>query len=206
MLMVTSALQGEGKSTTTANLAVALARAGKHVLLLDFDLRRPTIAQFFGLEDKAGVSDVVLGRVTLDQATAKIDVGGGEGLLEVLPAGTTPPDAGEFVGTGAVAELLSYVRHRADVVLIDAPPLLNLGDAITLSGKVDGLVLVTRLSMLRRPILNELARVVAGLPSQPLGYVLTAAGEEDGADHGYDDGAYYYQHAYGRGAPAPTGP
>ena len=209
-IMFTSAQRDEGKSTTVANLAVALARAGRRVILVDLDLRAPSLSGFFFLDDRSGLTDVVLGRLKLADALAPVPLvqasspeshasrnGTIKGVLEVLPVGTLPPNPAEFAGSHLLAQLLSELERRADVVLIDAAPLLNLSDAMTLSSRVDALVVVSRLSLVRRPVLQELHRVLAAAPVTKLGVVLT--GTETSASYGYGG----YGHAYG---PEPTAP
>lgn len=199
LIMVSSAIEAEGKSTTFANLAVAMARAGKHVILADLDLRRPYIHHFFGLEVLPGVTDVVLGRVSLDEALSDVPITGEDanagshatmplGRLEVLPCGSRPPNIGEFVGTDALGELLSSLRDRADVVFVDAPPMLQVGDAMTLSAKVDAMMLVVKLDSARRPTLKELQRLLDVSPAAKLGYVLTGTSPDQGY---YGAGNYY---------------
>jgi tyrosine-protein kinase len=218
-IMVTSAVEQEGKSTTVANLAVSLARSGQTVALVDLDLRRPWLHRFFDL-DGPGVTEVALGHVPLEQALVPIAVtdssrkgvgkrgngsgngsGSIRGLLLVLPAGPIPPDPGEFVGTDALEEILAALRKKADVVLVDAPPVLQVGDALTLSAKVDGVIVVTRMNVVRRHMLGELARLLNQSPAQKLGFVVTAAQEEAHSGYGYG-----YEHArYGYGTrPAAT--
>ena len=220
-LMITSAVEQEGKSTTIANLAVALARAGQRVALVDLDLRRPFLARFFDLKGP-GVTQVALGHATLDEALVQIAItdsprggtdhrngqvkangngngtGAVAGVLEVLPAGPLPPDPGEFVATHALAEILGELRERADIVLVDAPPALRVGDAMTLSSKVDGIVVVTRMKIVRRHMLAELARQLASVPTPVLGFVVTdAAGEDSSYGYGYGSGyGGYYARSY----------
>ena len=228
-IMVTSAVEQEGKSTTIANLAIAMARAGRRVVLVDLDLRRPYLDRFFGL-DGPGITQVALGHVPLEQALATVAIaepGAGEaataqaggngsvkvigargngngnaaakavkGVLEVLPSGPIPPDPGEFVNTQALSEILAQLRDRADVVLIDASPALRVGDAMTLSTKVDGVIVVARMKVVRRQMLNELARQLGAMPTPVLGFVVTAAGEEQGYGSGYGYGHGYYAKPY----------
>jgi tyrosine-protein kinase len=207
-IMITSAVEREGKSTTIANLAVALALAGKRVVLVDLDLRRPILDRLFRLEGP-GLTQVALGRVSLEEAMVTVALTGAaadsaangtgngngyktdasvQGLLQVLPSGPIPPDPGEFVGAQALARILAQLREQADIVLIDAPPVLHVGDATTLSSKVDGIVVATRLKTVRRNMLNELARQLATVPTPVLGYVVTGAGEEQGYGYGYGYG------------------
>lgn len=204
-IMITSAVEQEGKSTTIANLAIALARAGKRVVLVDLDLRRPFLDKFFDLGGP-GVTQVALGHATLERALVPLAVGGSAvfaarpgrngngavaGVLEVLPSGPIPPDPGEFVGTEALLAILAALRERADLVLVDAPPLLHVGDASTLSTRVDGIMLVSRLNSVSRQMLYELHRQIAALPTPVLGFVVTGAGEEAAVD-----GYQYRPHAF----------
>jgi receptor protein-tyrosine kinase len=201
-IMLTSATAREGKSTTVANLAVALARAGKHVIAVDLDLRRPYLDRFFDLKGQPGLTEVVLGHVELSSAIAPIAItdssagrrgnGNGQGILagvlEVVPAGPLPPDPGEFVGLSALSELLDRLSARADLVLVDSPPLLQVGDALTLSTSVDAMVVVTRLDLVRRPTLTELHRALEKSLAAKLGFVLAGAELEEGYGYGYGYG------------------
>jgi capsular exopolysaccharide synthesis family protein len=205
-IMFTSATHAEGKSTTVANLAIALARTGRRVVLVDLDLRRPALAGLFSLDDQAGLTTVALGRAHLDEVLAQVPlsylnheeniersaINAIQGSLEVLPVGPPPPNPAEFVGSNALAAILAELEQRADLVLLDTPPILDLSDAMTLSSRVDGLVVVTKLSAIRRPTLQELHRVLAGAPITKLGFVLTgtAAGatySAGGYGYGYGD-------------------
>ena len=209
-IMITSALEKEGKSTTIANLALVAARSGKRVALVDLDLRRPRIDRFFKLEDQPGLTNVVLGHATLEEATTRIAITGDEpeavpvqgngratveGILDVIPSGPIPPDPGEFVATAALARILETLHDRYDLVLVDAPPVLHVGDALTLATKVSALLIVTRLPGMRRPILNELARVLETCPARKLGFILSGASLEGGYGQGY----YYYYSSEKRG-------
>jgi len=215
-ILVSSAVQSEGKSTTSANLAVALARAGKRVILLDLDLRRPYLHKFFDAPRTPGATGVVLGTVTLEEAllpispdtgTAIVHVANGNGngnghhdddlaslisgtgSLELLPAGDLPPNVGEFVSSMAIRKLIGRLRDRCDVLIVDSPPLLQVGDAMALSANVDAIIVVARLGVVRRQMVNEVRRRLEASPILPLGLVLTDA-KVDEQNSGY--GYYYY--------------
>ncbi len=211
-IIVTSALEKEGKSTTAANLAVALARAGQEVALVDLDLRRPGIAKFFGIPDsQPGVTNVVIGSLPLETALVEVarmpggrDVGHVEGngagsmtsggLLKVLTSGPVPRDPGELVNAPRLSAALGQLAQTYDYVLIDTPPLLSVGDAMALSPHVDGMVVVTRLNLLRKGHLAELARALETCPTIKLGYVVTGAEGEAGYGYAYGGG---YEHRRG---------
>jgi Mrp family chromosome partitioning ATPase len=209
-IMVTSAVGLEGKSTTIANLAVALAWAGRRVVLVDLDLRRPLVSRLFRVAPRPGVTDVVLGGVPMADAVRSIAVGASadvygkrigspnglpanrrsrvEGVLSVLPAGPSPADTGEFVGLNELALLLDDLSERFDFVLVDAPPLLAVGDAMTLSGRVGAIVAVTRLGLVQRPLLHEFARQLETCRAEKLGFVLAGAELEQGYGYPYTYG------------------
>jgi Mrp family chromosome partitioning ATPase len=211
MIMVTSALPREGKSTTIANLAVALARAGRNVAIADLDLRRPFLHTFFATGSDHGFTDVVVNRVGLDRAIRQIALPGGahlasgpsvngqpaavgcnptngraslESVLSVLPAGSIPPAADEFLESEGVSAVLSELSERYDVVLVDTPPLLAVGDVMGLSTRVDAIVVVTRLGIHRRQ-LEELTRQLHNCRAPVLGFVLTGASHGDSYSYGY---------------------
>jgi len=198
-IMVTSAVDAEGKTTTAANLALVLARAGSRVILCDLDAHNPRLAALLGIRDRPGIVDVALHRATLDDALVPVASGksaaalaatnGGDAsgprTLQVLPFGTFVPDGGDVLRAKPVADLLATLRERADYVIVDAPPLLQVADALTLSTRVDALVLVARVSTVRRPMLREVRRMLETSTTATLGVVLTGARPAAGAYGGY---------------------
>jgi capsular exopolysaccharide synthesis family protein len=190
-IMVTSAVGAEGTSTTAANLAVMLARSGRRTILADLNLKRPYLHRLFPLRPGPGVTDVALGHGRLENALTPVAVvsengnhraagnGAASGGLAVVTAGRIPPDDGELLASPAVAAIVEELRTCCDVLVIDAPPLLEGGDGLTVAARVDGLVLVTRLDVIRRAMLHELARVLRACPTTKLGFVLTGAQLDD---------------------------
>jgi Mrp family chromosome partitioning ATPase len=208
-IMVTSAVDGEGRSSTVANLAVAQARAGRRVVVVDFDLRYPSLDRLFGLEGRPGLTDVVLGHTSLEEAMAEIPIGQPIGVhgsmferaaangspkpagsfggsLRVLTAGPVSPDLRELLVSPVVAELLEQLHDQADAVLVDAPPIVPVGDAQALATHVDALLVVVKFSFVRRRLLNELRRTLEMSPAPPLGFLLVESeGDEQEAYSGF---------------------
>jgi polysaccharide biosynthesis transport protein len=216
-IMVTSAVEQEGKSTTIANLAVALASSSRRVVVVDLDLRRPYLSRLFHVGGRPGITDVAVKRATLAEALRPIGLAKGiqeqaslngrgetsngrapsEGLLQLLPAGTIPPSAGDLLQDQRLLDVLDDLAGRFDLVLIDAPPLLAFGDTLTLSSHVDAIFAITRLGRVQRPILHEFARQLQSCQAKLLGYVLT--GVEHSESYRYMYEAYEY---YARGTPS----
>jgi Mrp family chromosome partitioning ATPase/capsular polysaccharide biosynthesis protein len=215
MLLVTSAVAQEGKSTTAANLAVAMAASGKNVILVDLDLRAPYLDRFFGLTGRPGVTDVILGNATLDEALVPVVVPGapdpgarrnGHGnepsgsLLHVLIAGEPPSDPSSLLASKALATLLAELRERAETIVIDTPPVLPVADTMGLTSQADAYMVVSKLDLVRRPMLHELRRELGTARALGLGVVVTDAESESGYGYG---GAYGYG-GYGTPADQPT--
>jgi succinoglycan biosynthesis transport protein ExoP len=211
-IMVTSAVEQEGKSTTIANLAIALARSDRRVVLIDLDLRRPFLNRLFHMSGRPGITDVALNQVDLSDALRPIPLhasfgtassngdrpsGGSngrsalQGLLHLLPAGTIPLPAGDLLQDQRLLDVLDQVADKFDLVLIDAPPLLAFDDAMILSTHVDAIFAITRLNTVQRPILHEFARQLQNCQAKILGYVLT--GVEHSESYRYMYEAYAYE-------------
>ncbi|MDL5158964.1 polysaccharide biosynthesis tyrosine autokinase [Actinomycetospora termitidis] len=145
LLVVTSPFEGEGKTTTVVGLAVALASAGKRVIIVDADLRRPQLASRLGFDESVGLSSVLAGKVPLDHALQPW----GPGLTQVLASGVVPPNPSELLASRQAVELFRALRERADVVLVDTPPVLPVTDAATVARHADATLLLCRIGRTR---------------------------------------------------------
>lgn len=168
-MAVTSARPSEGKTTTTANLGIALSKSGFRTLVIDADLRRPKVASMLGLEDAAGLTDVLVGRAELDDVVQDWGVE----RLAVLPAGTVPPNPSELIATEAMRQVLHQVRSFYDVVLIDTPPVLAVTDATLVSTIADTTLLVVAANQTKRSDVDAAVGALARVGQRADGVVLT---------------------------------
>ncbi|MEV4746004.1 polysaccharide biosynthesis tyrosine autokinase [Streptosporangium sp. NPDC049248] len=185
-LVVTSCLPGEGKSSTSANLAITLAQAGWRVVLVDGDLRRPSIPRYLGIEGAIGLTDVLIDRARLDEV---IQVWGEAGL-SVLPSGQIPPNPSELLGSGGMREVLAQLTAAYDMVIIDAPPLLPITDAAAIAALCDGALLVARYGKTRREHMARASELLSSINVRVVGTVLNFVPSGNDAYHGY---GYEYQ-------------
>jgi capsular exopolysaccharide synthesis family protein len=139
-IVVTSAGPGEGKSTTIANLAVVFAQQAKKVLLIDGDLRKPTVHYTFQIDNTVGLTNVLTGQTDFDNAVKGLEIE----HLSILPCGPIPPNPAEMLGSAAMKKLIQLAEEQFDIILIDSPPVLAVTDAQILSNLADGIVLVTK--------------------------------------------------------------
>jgi len=187
-LLVTSPQPNEGKTCTTMNLAMALAQRGGRVLIIDGDLRKPGVARHLGLDNGVGLSSLLTGAHSVEQALRKC------GLvpnLWVLPAGPTPPNPAELLSSPTMEEVMRGLRLHFDHLVVDSPPLLVVTDATLLSTLVDGVILVVESGATVRGALVRAQRVLESAGGKILGAVLNKV------DLGLD-GHYYYGSRYGR--------
>ena len=155
-LLVTSAVPGEGKTTVASNLAVAAARFGLRVILVDADVRRPGVAQSFGLGDPPGLSDLLADNGSLNSYLLNVGTDG----LQVLPGGSVPPNPAELLASESCAEVLRQLRTRADLVVIDSAPVTRVADTRELIPSVDLVLLVVRHAVTRaRTVADTLERI-----------------------------------------------
>lgn len=170
VLTLTSAGQGEGKSTTISNLAIALADSGAKVALIDADLRRPRLAEVFNIEGAIGLSDILAGNATASDALQSWGAN-----LFLLPAGSVPPNPAELLGSNAMSQLLNDFREVFDFILIDAPPVLPVTDAVVLSRFSDHIVLVVASGATRSQNVAAATEMLEAVDAKIAGTILTRA-------------------------------
>lgn len=180
-ILVTSSEPGEGKSTTSGNLALAFAQDEKKVILIDCDLRKPSIHKKFRISNNRGLSDVIIDRDKLNKCIQKRTE-----YLDVLTAGKIPPNPSEMLGSQAMSGLLDELSNIYDVIVLDSPPVLAVTDAQILSTKVDGTVLVVRAEKTKKDTVLAAKGVLDKVNANILGTVL------NGGDKNKDNYYYYY--------------
>ena len=168
VLVVTSSGAGEGKSSTSTNLALTFAGAGKKVLLIDADLRRPTVGEVLGLESAAGLSNVLAGQVDVQDVLQRF----GSTQLTVLTSGSTPPNPSELLDSHQMSSLISAMRAKFDLVVIDTPPVLPVTDAAIVSTKADGAIVVVRYGKTRTTDAKAALDSLRAVDARVLGTVL----------------------------------
>ena len=173
-LLVTSASADEGKSTTLANLAVAFAQAGQRVVLVDSDLRRPSLHTIFGAANERGLTSMLLE----DDAAAPLVATSVEGL-RLLPSGPIPPNPSELLGSKRIENAIERLKADADLLLFDAPPALAVSDAAVLSRRVDAVMLIVSAGRTKRDHATRARQVLERAGARLLGVVLTNASIEE---------------------------
>jgi capsular exopolysaccharide synthesis family protein len=181
-LMVTSPAASEGKTSTLANLGVVFAQAGERVLMVSCDLRRPRLGEFFGFEERSGLTTVLSGKQSLADAIQPV---GGHERLWALPAGQVPPNPAELLNGPAAHEIFAGLAERFDLVLIDSPPLLPVTDAVVLSKHADATLMVVAAGQTRRADLRRAAEKLDQVGVPVLGTVLNEVTKQTGYGYGY---------------------
>jgi len=189
--VITSSIPSEGKSTTTINLAIALADAGKRVALLDTDLRKPKVAEYLSIEGGAGLTDVLIGRAQLSEVMLQW---GGRSLY-VLPAGKVPPNPSELLGSRQMNLLLDALENDFDVVLCDAPPLLPVTDAAILARTTSGALMVVSAGRTTRHQLTLATEALSTAGAKLAGFVMSMVPTR-GPDSYYSGYGYGYGYRY----------
>jgi capsular exopolysaccharide synthesis family protein len=169
-LLVTSPAPEEGKSTTLANLAVTMAQGGRKTILVDCDLRHPRQHELFGVPGEPGLSNMMLNNLDKPQLVAT-----GIDGLSLLPAGASPPNPADLLGSRLMETIIAGLKARADIVLFDAPPVLAVTDAALLASKLDGLLLVVSAGQTRRDDALQAKTLLERIHVHIVGTVLTNA-------------------------------
>jgi receptor protein-tyrosine kinase len=192
VIMISSALPAEGKTTVSINLAIALVEAGRRVTILEADLRRPRVARYLGMVGGVGLTNILVGSAELDEVTQTY----GEAGLSVIASGPPPPNPGELLASSQMAALLEKLRASNDFVIIDAPPLLPVADSSGLASYVDGVVLSVRYGSTHKEQLRQASVVLERVRARMLGVILnivppkaemaTAYGYGYGYNYGYE--------------------
>jgi len=185
VIMVTSALPQEGKTTTSINCAVVLAQKGIRVLLIDADLRRPSIHKTLGMGPRSGLSNVLTGSATLEQAITRSTV---LPNLSILPAGTPPPNPAELLASTNMRDVLEQLRGQYDHIVVDTPPTLSVTDAVVLSPRADAIVLVIRSGQTTKQALRRSRDILMQVNAKVSGVLLNAV------DLSSPDYYYYYEY------------
>ena len=192
--LITSANPSEGKSTTVANLAIAFAQAEKKILLVDGDMRRPTLHTRFGLSKNPGLTDLFVGSATFDEVVNKEVVDN----MDVLCCGTTPPNPAELLGSKRMQEFIQQMSIKYDLLLFDSPPLLAVTDAAVLSTSVDGAILVVSAGSTRAAAIQRASEFLMGVGGKLLGVVLNNFDVKKAYGGYYGSYRYgYYGYGYG---------
>ena len=188
-LLVTSTEMEVGKTSVAANLAIVMSQAEKHVILVDADLRRPNVHNFYGFQNRIGLSDVFRGENGLEEVLKKWS--GGE--VSVITAGDLPPNPSELLGSKKMSEILKSLASSADIVIIDGPPFV-VADAPVLASKVNGVLLIVRLGHTRKPAISALMEQVNRAGAKVIGVALNRI---PARSIGYYTGNPYYAAYYG---------
>ncbi|HHT9154463.1 MAG TPA: CpsD/CapB family tyrosine-protein kinase [Candidatus Tripitaka sp. YC43] len=207
-ILVTSTHAGEGKTFSSISLALVMAQAGKKVLLIEADLRRPRLHRIFSLGSRAesiGLTSLIMRRTGLQDTAIETGVEN----FSVMPAGPVPPNPAELLGSASMGDVLSSLRATFDFIILDTPPVLGLPDTLSLASKVDGVVLVIQSYKASYKSVLRAREAIEMVNGRILGAILNKVRPEPfgyyyGGYHGYYHG--YYYHRYGKEVEEPGQP
>jgi capsular exopolysaccharide synthesis family protein len=185
VILITSAAPSEGKTITSANVAVTMAQAGNRILLIDCDMRRPRMHRVFNVPRDRGLSNILAGTCSIDEAILQTTIPG----VDIIPSGPVPPNPSEMLGSQSMFKIIEALRGRYDRIIIDSPPITAVTDAVIISRWVDGVLLVIRAGETHREIIKNGIGLLQSANAHILGAIL------NGVDMGRDS-YYYYQYYY----------
>lgn len=201
VLLVSSSEPGDGKSTIVSNVALAMAQAGKRVLLIDCDLRRPTLHQLFGMPQEIGMTDILLNEIQWQNATRQTLVDG----LSVITAGLCPDNPAELLSVSPVSQILSEMKQEFDLIIIDSPPVLAVSDSTILAPHVDAVAVVARLLKNRCPSVTRMMETLQIHGASVIGLIANGVDEQTSSESGYGYetyGQYFDEPGHQRRAPS----
>jgi receptor protein-tyrosine kinase len=194
VIMISSAVPSEGKTTVVVNLALALADAGRKVVVVEADLRRPKVTRYLGMVGGVGLTNVLVGTAEIDEVIQSY----GTGELKVIAAGPTPPNPGELLSSSHMFTLIDKLRGQYDFVLVDAPPLLPVADASGLAVAMDGVLLSVRYGSTTNDQLRQAATTLDRVGAKTLGVILNIVPAKAALASAY---GYGYGYSYEADAP-----
>jgi capsular exopolysaccharide synthesis family protein len=199
-ILVTSPMAEEGKTLVTSHLGLAFARAGKRVVVVDADFRHPSLHQYLGVPNDAGLAEVLLGDVSLADALKKVQIDDDPPVsLFVLTTGRRPPNPAELLGSRRMATTLAALKEAAELILVDCPPIVPVTDAGVLAPASDGAIIVAASGVTRRNALQRAVELLEKTGTNILGVVLNFLSGSDAA-------GYYYAYPYPKSGAAPQEP
>ena len=187
VLVISSSVPGEGKTTTAIALATVLAQSGQRVALVEGDLRRPRVTKYLDIVSGTGLTNVLAGAASLEYVMQPL----GDGKLTVLGSGPTPPNPSEMLGSAHMRQLITELRESNDYVVIDSSPLLPVTDGAVLGALSDGVVLVTRHGVTKKEQLRQSAQMLRSVDAKLLGVVLNMVPPKSATAYGYGYGYGY---------------
>ena len=193
---LSSALSGEGKSLTAVNLAYSLAQLNKRVIILDCDMRRPTLAEKMGLNKKPGLSEYLTGQHEFKDVVQRYGQEGDEVTFHVISAGENPPNPVEMLSSLRMERILNSLRDNYDYILLDLPPVSEVTDAMAVAPKVDGMLLVVRQNYCDRILLSDTVQQFSFINAKILGVVFNCTSEHAGKYYGNGYYKRYYRRRY----------
>lgn len=185
VIAVTSSIPGEGKSTTACNYALSLVETGKKVLLIDCDLRKPTIHRKFRISNTSGLTNILLGETTIENTLSLV------GGLSILTSGTLPPNPAEVLESQRMKDFLQEMKSHFDYIIIDTPPLLAVADGQIISSMADGVLLVVESKKTPKDSVLKSKDLLINANANILGIILNKCEISNKKGYGYGYGYYY---------------